>query len=183
MAKKKSKAKSVAKKSVGRPLALDAAKKAAVLAFISAGGSRSKAAEYVGVAISTIANEGERDVEFLEGLARAESTCYLRQVNKITGCDDWRAAAWFLARKYPDEFSDRLAGESPQGTMTAVRVEYVNGWFGATAGTVAAPMGSLDAPGEIQGIGLRPALGQDGAGTTGDDAGTRPASRRASRRA
>ena len=52
------------KKPVGRPRALNFEEQAQILAFISAGGSRCKAAQCVGIHPSTIANEAQANPDF-----------------------------------------------------------------------------------------------------------------------
>ena len=94
---------------VGRPRALDTMKKENFLAFISAGGSRKKAAQYVGVGVTTIANEAKRDEEFAKRLELAEASCYMHHLQIVAkaGQEDWRASAFILERKFPEEFGKR----------------------------------------------------------------------------
>ena len=91
---------------VGRPRALDAANKEKVVRFIAEGGSQNMAAAFVGVSPTTISNEAKRDPEFAERMQAAEASCYVHHVQNVkrAGKEDWRASAFMLERKYPEEF-------------------------------------------------------------------------------
>lgn len=80
--------------------------RAAIVAFVSAGGSRTKAADHVGIHASTIENEARRNPDFLESLTHAEATNYMTHIKNVSnaGADDWRASAFILERKWPGEF-------------------------------------------------------------------------------
>jgi hypothetical protein len=128
MAKAKAAKKKVAKQKVesqpvGRPRAIDEIKMKEILAFVQAGGSRTKAADYVGVSTTTIADEAARNPEFASSLKKAEADSYQGRVERIAAAGKkgaWQADAWFLERRYPDEFGKRVeikqtADETPQG--------------------------------------------------------------------
>jgi len=72
------------------------------------GCSRRVAAAYVGCSPTTIRNTAQRDPEFAERLRQAEHQAeigYLRTIQKA-GKEPkyWRAAAWALERKNPDDY-------------------------------------------------------------------------------
>jgi hypothetical protein len=94
----------------GRPV-LDDYKRREILAILSMGCSRRTAARYVGCAHATIQNTAVRDPEFAEQLARAESKAevgYMKSIQKAAGKEQyWRAAAWALERRNPEEFAPR----------------------------------------------------------------------------
>lgn len=97
------------KRSVGRPRVLTDGKKKEILAAISMGASRRIAAAYVGVSHQTIGAEAERDSEFSTALVRAESDSVIRHlkiIEKAGEGGDWRASAWFLARRFPESWSE-----------------------------------------------------------------------------
>ena len=65
------------------------------------------AAKFVGLkSVTTIADEAKRNEDFSDRLYKAEAKCYLGHIQKITESSNWRASAWFLARRYPEEFSE-----------------------------------------------------------------------------
>ena len=76
--------KQTGKRPIGRPRALTPDKINQVLAFLAAGGSRKKAAEYVGVSVTTIADEAKRNEDFSDRLTRAESSCYMRHLQNVS---------------------------------------------------------------------------------------------------
>lgn len=117
-AKKKPATKKAApKKKAGRPRVLTDEKKTQVLAFISAGGSRVRAAAYVGVGCTVLADEQQRDPIFSESLTQAEANCEMIHLGKVNQADDWRASAWFLARKFPAQWAEvkKLAETDAKG--------------------------------------------------------------------
>jgi len=96
---------------LGRPPVLDDGKKRDILTILSVGCSRRIAAGYVGCHPDTIQNTAERDPVFAEQLSRA---LYLAGVSNLTNIQQagkegryWRAAAWLLERRYPEEFGTR----------------------------------------------------------------------------
>jgi transcriptional regulator with XRE-family HTH domain len=95
----------------------DDQKKRDVVTFISAGGSKGMAAKFVGVHISTIIREEEIDGQFANSVKEAEARCYLTSLGKVRNADDWKAAAWLLARKWPEEFAElkKHAETGPDG--------------------------------------------------------------------
>jgi len=97
------------KKKVGRPKALDETKKKEIIAFINAGGSKVYAAKYVGVDPATIIREEQADEAFRNSLTHAEATSYKNHIMNVSkaGQDDWRASAWFLERKFHQEFGKK----------------------------------------------------------------------------
>jgi hypothetical protein len=101
----------VSEKRVARA-ALDAAKRNEIIAMVANGSSRRVAARYVGCAPSTITRTADRDPEFAAALARAEErieVACLRAISTAatTKPSCWRAAAWILERKNPEDFGPR----------------------------------------------------------------------------
>jgi hypothetical protein len=91
---------------MGRPRVLTSEKKQQVLAFIAGGGSRKMAAAYVGVSVTTLADEARRDEPFAVRLEQAEAACYFRHLQNVAnaGGKDWKASAFLLERKWANEF-------------------------------------------------------------------------------
>ncbi|HUT94889.1 MAG TPA: hypothetical protein VMY37_35855 [Thermoguttaceae bacterium] len=95
----------------GRRPVLDEFKRREILAILAVGGSRRTAASYVGCALSTIQNTADRDLQFTQNLGQAEhqaEIAYLKSIQKAARKEQyWRAAAWVLERKNPDDFARR----------------------------------------------------------------------------
>ena len=94
--------------------ALDAEKRRKILALVANGSSRRVAARIVGCAASTITRTAARDPQFAEELARAEGNLeieVLRSIRNAAKTDRyWRAGAWLLERRNPEDFAPRRAG-------------------------------------------------------------------------
>lgn len=120
------KAQPVQPKKVGRPkgsgLAVTPAIMASVCEVLEAGGSRNDAADMTGIAASTLHNALERDADFSERVKKAEVRGKLRHLEAIANSDAWQASAWFLERKYPDEYARRepASKEAAQEIVTAL---------------------------------------------------------------
>ena len=95
----------------GRKPTLDDAKKREIIAILSVGCSRRTAARYVNCDVKTIKNTADRDADFAAQLCRAENQqefTYLKQLQQAAKKDKyWRAAAWVLERKYPEDYGRR----------------------------------------------------------------------------
>jgi hypothetical protein len=90
---------------------LDDAKRKTIIALVTGGCSRRAAARYVGCAPSTIIRTARRDPDFALALARAEETAEITLLRSIQAAGKlpghWRASAWLLERRNPDEFAPR----------------------------------------------------------------------------
>lgn len=71
------------------------------------GGSRIDAAKLVGVTVSTIANEANRDPDFFDDLEAAEVVCKIHHIKKIRDAKDWRSSAHMLKVKCPEEYGEK----------------------------------------------------------------------------
>jgi hypothetical protein len=91
--------------------ALNEAKRQTILALLAGGNSRRSAARFVGCAPCTIGRTVLRDPEFAEKVARAEQSAevhLLRLVQTAAKSEKhWRAAAWLLERRNPQDFATR----------------------------------------------------------------------------
>jgi hypothetical protein len=107
-----------------RPV-LDDKKKAKIIALITVGASRRMAARYIGCAPSTITRTAARDPEFCEQLATAEQNCDVSTLQAIRVAAGnpryWRAAAWLLERRNPNDFALR----KPEVYTAAEFAEYI----------------------------------------------------------
>jgi hypothetical protein len=90
---------------------LDGVKRAKILALLTMGCSRRMAARQVGCAPSTITRTADRDEEFREQIAEAESQADVRALRLISRTAEqeryWRVAAWVLERRNPEEYGRR----------------------------------------------------------------------------
>jgi hypothetical protein len=91
--------------------ALDAVKRATIVTLIRLGASRRMAAGQVGCSHRTIARTAARNPRFAAELAAAESRADAKALKLIDRATDqekyWRAAAWVLERRNPEEFGHR----------------------------------------------------------------------------
>lgn len=94
----------------GQP-ALDELKRGQILGILAVGCSRRVAADYVGCSLKAIQDAAAHDPQFAEGLRRAEQQAeigYLRRIHEAASEPKyWRAAAWVLERKNPQDFGLR----------------------------------------------------------------------------
>ncbi|MEE9601721.1 MAG: hypothetical protein V3V75_00345 [Thermoguttaceae bacterium] len=95
----------------GRKPVLDRIKRREIIAILSVGCSRRTAAKYVGCAVSTIQNTADRDADFAKQLREADCKTeigFLKNIKEAANkAQYWRAAAWALERKNPQEFAAR----------------------------------------------------------------------------
>jgi len=86
-------------------------KRRKIITLLANGSSRRVAAQYVGCAPSTITRTAARDPAFAEQLATAEKSAEIDALRyiRIAARKDryWRAAAWILERKNPEDFARR----------------------------------------------------------------------------
>lgn len=99
-----------------RPL-LDERTKHEFLALLSAGCSRRVAAAYAGCSPSTIQAVARHDPRFAEALRHAENqseVAILQNIRRAASQDKyWRAAAWVLERKNPQDYATRAPNTMP----------------------------------------------------------------------
>jgi hypothetical protein len=90
---------------------LDHDKRQKIIALLSNGSSRRMAAKYVRCSPSTIARTAAADPVFADQLAAAESSAEIDAIRAIRAAYRkdryWRAAAWLLERKNPEDFARR----------------------------------------------------------------------------
>ncbi len=105
-----------------RCLVLDEIKKEKILAIVAVGCGRRTAAAYVGCAPSVIAREMEKDTTFAAEMQRHESNVEIGFVRDIQDAAKkaqyWRAAAWWLERRNPEDF-----GPKKQGAVTVAQLQ------------------------------------------------------------
>jgi len=81
-----------------------------IASYIEGGASTSDAARACGVGRTTIYRWIAEDEDIHDEIERATSVAQQRLVRSIYEASntDWRAAAWLLARRWPDEFGKRI---------------------------------------------------------------------------
>ena len=108
---------------------LDKRKRERLISLLATGCSRRVAARWIGCAPSTISRAVAADPQFARQLARAEESSVVDSVKRIrhAGQSDryWRAAAWFLERKNPDEFGLRSAGRYSETQLREILLQIV----------------------------------------------------------
>ena len=96
---------------IGRNPVLDTAKRNRIIAMLVNGSSRRMAAAYVGCAPSTITRTILRDPQFAMEISQAEQTSEIQALRAIRKAYQepryWRAAAWLLERRNPNDFTVR----------------------------------------------------------------------------
>mgnify|MGYP001569389214 CR=1 FL=1 len=93
--------------------------RAKILAAIHEGSYRYQACAYARVGYQVFVEYLKLDTDFAEQVKQAEATRAVASVSEIIlhGKKDWRALAWFLERKFPDDWgrSDKLALTGAKG--------------------------------------------------------------------
>ena len=99
---------------LGRPPVLDDAKRREIVAILAVGASRRAAARYVGCAPSTIGYTAAHDPVFGRQIERVQQQAELTYLKNIRDAAKkpqyWRAAAWVLERRNPEDFAPRKPG-------------------------------------------------------------------------
>lgn len=85
-----------------------------VCKWIRAGNSKEDAAVLAGISGATLFDWQNKHAEFLEAVKEAEVHCKAARIARILKASEttWQAAAWFLERKYKDEFATKKISET-----------------------------------------------------------------------
>lgn len=119
----------------GRPRKLNVARQETLTLALVNGATYELAAKYAGISYPTLrrwlvrgGNEPESDYgQFTQAVKRAEAEAALAALAKITGAaqnGDWRAAAWLLEHRYPQQYG-RVRVEITGQDDTPVQVQAV----------------------------------------------------------
>lgn len=92
----------------GRPSVFSPAILREILAVLAAGCSRNDAADVTGIGRSTLSEQIAKNEAFSEQVKKAEAAGKLRHIRKINKSKAWQASAWFLERKYPEEYARKV---------------------------------------------------------------------------
>jgi hypothetical protein len=93
--------------SPGRPFKLaDPQKRKTLLEALAAGNTRKAACAYAGISEDAFARYRAEYPDFADDVREAEAKAVIRAVGLIlqAGDKDWRALAWWLERRYPEEW-------------------------------------------------------------------------------
>lgn len=72
--------------------------------LLAQGMSISEACQEAGVSRSTYYRRLNADPDFRHQVEYAQQSVKSKCLTKITSANDWRAAAWYLEKRYPDEW-------------------------------------------------------------------------------
>jgi transposase len=97
-----------------------------IIQAVEVGATYRLAAAYAGITDDTLTNWRKRYSDFSERLVAAEGRAGIRWLSRIEEAakDDWRAAAWKLERRHPEEYGksvQQLEGSVEQ-RVTVLRV-------------------------------------------------------------
>ncbi|MCI0361720.1 MAG: hypothetical protein L0211_24815 [Planctomycetaceae bacterium] len=166
-------------KKPGRPQKFTAIRRAAFLVSLRTYGLLKRAAEAVGVSYRTVRSYVESDPEFASQVAAADEAGVDDLEMKATDValkGDGPMLRFLLACKRPEKFSQRYQLEhggsvDVTGNVTVTVVEdekwYGNNAHDKAAKGVASSTRSVIEPSEVQGGGMRAAMGQNGHGPDG----------------
>lgn len=90
----------------GRPTKYTEDKADAIVAAVRAGATLRLAAASAGISLDTLARWRKRFAAFADRLTEAEGKAAVRPLALIAEAAkrDWRAAAWLLERRFPEEY-------------------------------------------------------------------------------
>ena len=92
-----------------------------ILALLSVGCSRRTAARYVNCTQKAIDELAQANPEFAEKLRRAEANMEIESIKNMFNAakqeKNWRASAWLLERKSPEEFLKKKPDVIPAGLL------------------------------------------------------------------
>jgi hypothetical protein len=94
---------------VARPTKRTPEREQRLLDAVRAGNTRRASAAYAGVSEDSLERWQQRYAGFADALTRAEAEAEVRNVAIVQQAarDDWRAAAWWLERRRPEEYARR----------------------------------------------------------------------------
>ena len=97
------------KKKIGRPLAINKEMEEEIIQLLSDGMSQTKVALAMGINEKTIMDHRERFSEFSERIEKAKraTDALAHKSVKVGMLKDWKAGAWWLERRHPEEFQEK----------------------------------------------------------------------------
>lgn len=148
---------------MGRPPKLTPEVQGEIVNAIVAGATYKAAAEYAGVSYESfnlwMKRPGRMYLQFSQAVTRANARArvnLLARIQQSAKDGDWRAAAWILERRFRDEY-----GQSVEITGDKEKPVHVFDHGRTVAALAPGSIPDHRAPGEGEGAGDGPALGQD----------------------
>ena len=131
----------------GRPSLRTPAAQHKICEALRAGNTRRAASIYGGMSEDTFGRWLKADADFAAAIEKAETDAHVRNVAIIQKAaqDTWTAAAWWLERKFPQDWARREKHEhtGDNGAPLTIRVEYADTPIAAApSGTGAGSEGS-----------------------------------------
>lgn len=114
----------------GRPTKRNPLTEGAIFAAIEAGATYELAAKAGGITYETFNEWRKADPQFSEAIAKVEYEAALTRLNIIAAAarDDWKAAAWWLERRFPESYGRQVRAQVDHGGQVKIRIERVNDW-------------------------------------------------------
>lgn len=114
----------------GRPTKRNPLTEGAIFAAIEAGATYELAAKAGGITYETFNEWRKADPQFSEAIARVEYEAALSRLNIIAAAahDDWKAAAWWLERRFPVSYGRQVRAQVDLGGQMRILIERVNDW-------------------------------------------------------
>lgn len=106
---KSKKKKTKPKRKAGRPLSINKAMEEEIIQLLSDGMSQTKVCIAMGIGETTIIDHKNRFPEFSKRIEKAKrvTDALAHKSIKVGMLKDWKAGAWWLERRHPDEFRER----------------------------------------------------------------------------
>lgn len=105
---------------MSRPTKLTQEVRAALIKALRAGMTRTEAAACAGVSYDSLKRWHDANPDFADALRRADAEAVMEAVEAIQHASwrQWRAAAWWLERRYPQEWGKQRLTADDIGTAT-----------------------------------------------------------------
>lgn len=113
----------------GRPPKYTPETVAKIIQAVEQGAPYRHACAYGGISEDTFAVWRNRYPDFSDAIKAAESRAVVGRLVRIRVAESehWQAAAWWLERKFPNEFGRTVQEHTgPNGSALTIRVEYVD---------------------------------------------------------
>jgi transposase len=95
---------------MARPTQFSHATEKAILLALRTGNTETAAAAYAGISTETLRRWKRRYVTFREAVTKAQTEAQMLAVGRVRAAmaDHWQAAAWWLERRHPAEWSKQV---------------------------------------------------------------------------